>query len=65
MSVFSAKQKWEWMHSKDGIPKEAFEKSPTLHHCYGGWDGLVIEEGDVEYEYCECEKETDNGTSKS
>lgn len=44
--------KWEWTQ-KGEIPPEELIKRPTLHFCIE-WDELVIEEGDLEFEYCNC-----------
>jgi hypothetical protein len=47
--------KWEMM--EEGIiPLDELDKRPTLHFCYE-WDGLVIEEGDAEFECCNCFEE--------
>jgi hypothetical protein len=47
-----AKNKWAWTMA-GLIPPEELEAHPTLHFCTE-WDGLVIEEGDPEFEACLC-----------
>lgn len=39
---------------KEGrIPKELYDKYPSLHFC-PNWDLLLIEENDPEFECCTC-----------
>lgn len=53
MSKITVDQKWKWMESGKALPVWAREVSPTLHFC-NEWDGLLIEEGDPEFEACLC-----------
>lgn len=52
MTVHTNAEKWE-MTINGEIPDEAKEKSPYIHFC-SDWDELVIEEGDPEFESCNC-----------
>lgn len=49
----TTKEKWEYTQSDKKVPLEEFIKSPYLHFCCE-WDGLLIEEGDPEFEACDC-----------
>ena len=48
---------WLTWHAIDSEVEEVMRylqaRSPTLHRC-PEWDGICIEEGDSEYEVCQC-----------
>lgn len=37
------------------IPPECSFMNPTLHFCWTGWGGYLIDDGDPEYERCRCD----------